>query len=270
MKLGFIANNDLPGIEQDARFAARHNFDGLEFNFWHNTSWSDFDTELNVAYVTEIRRILDRYGIKTASFGLWGSNHISLDAQERQASLDRLDRAIQYAEILGAEVLITGGGKIDAPLDDNVAAFVEVLPPFLQKAQAAGLRVALYAVHGQSFFESIEAYEKVWAHIPDVGIKLDPANVQHHGDDYLAWLRDHGDKVAHMHIKEHLYMDGQLVSQPAAGMGSIEWGKVFAFLYEHSYDGYLIIEPHGPKWSRPPLREKMLLLTQRYIKQFLV
>ena len=50
----------------------------------------------------------------------------------------------------------------------------------------------------------------------------------------------------------------------------IEWGKVMAFLYEYGYDGYLSIEPHGPKWSRPPLREKMLLLTQRYIGQFLV
>jgi len=73
-----------------------------------------------------------------------------------------------------------------------------------------------------------------------------------------------------VHIKEHLYMDGELVSQPAAGMGDIEWGKIMAFLYEHGYDGYLSIEPHGPKWGRPPLRRTMLLLTQRYIRQFLV
>lgn len=271
MKLGFIAMNDLPGVEQDARFAAEHGFEGLEFNFWHNTRWSDFDAELNVEYVTRMRKTLDRHGVKAASFGLWGSNHTSPDLAERQASLDRLDRAIQYAEILGAEILITGGGKIaEASLDENVAEFVKVFPPYLQKAQKAGLKVALYAIHGNSFFESIEAYEKVWAHIPDVGIKLDPANVQHHGDDYLAWLRDHGDRVTHVHIKEHMYMEGKLVSQPAAGMGDIQWGKVFALLYEHNYDGYLILEPHGPLWSRPPLREKMLLLTKRYIGQFLI
>jgi hypothetical protein len=45
---------------------------------------------------------------------------------------------------------------------------------------------------------------------------------------------------------------------------------VMAFLYEHNYDGYLVFEPHGPLWSRPPLREKMLLLTKRCIEQFLV
>jgi sugar phosphate isomerase/epimerase len=91
----------------------------------------------------------------------------------------------------------------------------------------------------------------------------------HHGDKYLPILRDYGDRVFHVHIKEHLYMDGELVSQPAAGMGDIQWGKVMAFLYEHNYDGYLSIEPHGPIWSRPPMRKTMLLLTQRYMDQFL-
>ncbi len=271
MKLGFIANNDLPGIEKDARFAAEQGFEGLEFNFWHNTSWSRFDEEMDDERATQMRAILDRHGVKTASFGLWGSNHISPDPAERQASLERLERATRYAQTLGAEVLITGGGKIpDAPLDENVAAFVEVFPPYLERAKKAGLTVALYAVHGNSFFESIEAYERVWERIPDVGIKLDPANIQHHGDDYLPILRDHGDKVFHVHIKEHLYMDGLLASQPAAGMGDIQWGKVMAFLYEHNYEGYLVFEPHGPLWSRPPLRDKMLILTKRYISQFLV
>ena len=125
-------------------------------------------------------------------------------------------------------------------------------------------------MHGNSFFESIEAYEKVWEHIPDVGIKLDPANIQHHGDEYLPILRDHGDHVYHVHIKEHLYMDGKLVSQPAAGMGDIAWGKVMAFLYEHGYDGYLSIEPHGPIWSRGEMRHTMLLLTRKYMSQFLL
>jgi sugar phosphate isomerase/epimerase len=271
MKIGFIAANDLPGIEKDAQFAVEHGFGGLEFNHWHNTRWSNFDAQVTDEYITQVRDILDKYGAQVASFGLWGSNHTSTDDQERRASLDRLDRTIHFAEILGAEVLITGGGQIPgASLDENVTAFVDVFPPYLEKAKKAGLKVALYAVHGNSFFDCIEAYEKVWEQIPDVGIKFDPANIQHHGDDYLPWLRDHGDKVSHVHIKEHLYMDGKLAAQPAAGMGDIQWGKVMAFLYEHNYDGHLIIEPHGPLWSRPPLREKMLLLTQRYIGQFLI
>jgi sugar phosphate isomerase/epimerase len=86
----------------------------------------------------------------------------------------------------------------------------------------------------------------------------------------VAVLHRHAARIQHVHIKEHLNHGGEVVSQPAAGMGDIHWGKVMAFLYEANYQGYLTIEPHGPLWSRPPLREKMLLLTQRYMKQFLV
>jgi len=265
MRLAFIAQNDLAGLEADAQFAAEQGFAGLEFNYW------DGFADLTVETVTEMRKILDRHGVRAASLGLWGWNHTATDAEERRISLAHLDRAIEFAERLGAEILITGGGNLPGgSLADNAAAFTEVFPPYLAKAEQAGLQVALYAVHGNSFLDSIAAYQKVWETIPNVGIKFDPANIRHHGDEYLPWLRDHGDRIYHVHIKEHLYMDGKLVSQPAAGMGDIAWGKVMAFLYEHNYQGYLCFEPHGPQWSKPPLRNKMLLLSKKYLSQFLL
>jgi sugar phosphate isomerase/epimerase len=271
MKVGFIGLNDLSGVEEDAKFAAKHGLAGIEYNYWHHPRRSSFDHDIDAEKVAKTRAILDEHGVRAASFGLWGPNHIAPDPVERQESLARLDKAIEYAKTLGAEVLITGGGQIpNGSLEENVAEFVKVFPPYLEKAQQAGLKVALYAVHGNSFFNSIEAYERVWEYIPDVGIKLDPANIMHHGEAYLPILRDHGDRVFHVHIKEHLYLDGELASQPAAGMGDVQWGKIMAFLYEHHYDGYLIIEPHGPIWSKPPLRDKMILLSQRYIGQFLL
>ena len=63
MKLGFIANNDLPGIEKDAQFAAENGFEGLEFNFWHSTKWSRFDDELSDEQVKKMRAILDKHGV---------------------------------------------------------------------------------------------------------------------------------------------------------------------------------------------------------------
>jgi sugar phosphate isomerase/epimerase len=265
MKLAFIGLNDLAGIEEDAKFAAENGFAGLEFNYWAGFKDLTADT------VAQMRKILDRYGVDCSALGLWGWNHIAPDAEERRISLGHLERAIQFAETLGAGVLITGGGRIpNGTSEQNVAEFVKVFPPYLAKARVAGLKVALYSVHGNSFFDSIEDYKRVWEHIPDVGIKFDPANIQHHGDDYLPILLDYGDHIYYMHIKEHLYMDGQLVAQPAAGMGDIQWGKVMAFLYEHNYTGYLSFEPHGPLWGKPPLRNKMLLLTKKYLAQFLL
>jgi len=265
MKLGFIAENNLAALEADARFAAENGFQGLEFNYW-----GPFD-DLTPETVGRMRQILDRHGLACSSFGLWGRNHLSENPQERAAALECLGRAIEFATMLGASVLTTGGGTL-SPDDQraNIEEFARVFPPFIEKASEAGMRFAIYPVHGGSFFRSIADYEAAWERGLEVGIKFDPANWHHAGLDYLAALRDHADKVAHVHIKEHLYLDGQVASQPAAGMGDIEWGKVMAFLYEAGYEGYLSFEPHGPKWSRPPLREKMLLLTKRHIAQFLV
>jgi sugar phosphate isomerase/epimerase len=265
MKFGFIGSNDLPGVEADAKFAKQNGFEGLEYNYW-----GDFK-DLTAETVKKMRGILDANGVRAAALGLWGWNHIALDLSAREEAHAMLGRAIEFAEALGAEVLITGGGEIpEATTEQNAAEFLTVFPPFLERAQKAGLTVAMYAVHGSSFFTSAEAYERVWEHMPEIRIKFDPANWKHHGDDYLALVRAHGDKIGYVHIKEHLYMGGQLTSQPAAGMGDIEWGKVMAFLYEHGYDGYLSVEPHGPLWSRDPLRETMLLLSKRHISQFLV
>lgn len=265
MKIGFIGVNDLKGIEEDAKFSVQHGLNGIEFNYWGNFK------DLTAQTVEQMRAALDKHGAKASALGLWGWNHIAPDAATREESLKQLDRAIDLGNKLGADILITGGGDIpEAPLEKKVETFAKVFPPFVKRAADAGLKIALYAVHGNSFFDSIKTYEKVWEQVPDVGIKLDPANIRHHGDDYLGMLKNHGNRVFHVHIKEHLYMGGELVSQPAAGMGDIEWGKVMAFLHEHDYQGYLSIEPHGAKWSRAPLRRKMILLSQRHIQQFLV
>lgn len=265
MKLGFIGWNDLPGVEADARFAAEHGFAGLEYNYWGE--FKDLESET----VAQMRRLLDAAGVRASALGLWGWNHLSPDTAEREAAHVMLSRAIAYAHTLGAEVLITGGGMIPgASVEEHAAQFARIFPPFLEAMDNAGLKPAMYAVHGNSFFDSIEAYQRVWERFPQVGIKFDPANWMHHGDDYLAVARDHGDKITYMHVKEHLYMDGELASQPAAGMGDVAWGKLFAFLYEYDYQGFLSIEPHGSKWGAGALREKMLLLTQRYIRQLLL
>ena len=264
-RMGFIGKNDLAGVETDSTFCAEYGFDGLEYNYWGNFE------ELTEETVETMREIHEKHGVRCLMLGLWGWNHLAPDADERARAHEMLGRAIEFAARLEAEVFTTGGGQMaDASLEENVAEFANVFPPFLEKIETAGMKPSFYAVHGNSFFDSIEAYERVWEKLPQVGIKFDPANWDHHGDDYLVIVRHHGDKITYMHIKEHLHHDGDLASQPAAGMGDIEWGKIFAFLYEHKYDGPISIEPHGPIWSRGEMRRKMLLLTQRYISQFLI
>jgi sugar phosphate isomerase/epimerase len=263
-KLAFIGQDSLQGVAEDAAFCVQHGFEGLEFNYWGNFEQLAEDT------VRRMADILAQHSVKCVMFGLWGWNHLAPDPVERQKAHAMLRRAIAFGRILKAEVLTTGGGVLSPVLAENVAEFGKVFPPLLQEMEAASLRPAFYAVHGKSFFDCIEAYERVWETLPQVGIKYDPANWRHHGADHLAVVRRYGNKVAHLHIKEHLYHHGELASQPPAGMGDIEWGKVFAFLYEHGYNGPLSIEPHGQIWSQGGMRRKLLLLTQRAISPLLI
>ena len=169
--MGFIADNDLAGLEADAQFAAEHGFQGLEFNYWGGFK------DLTLETVARMRKIMDRFGVGCSMLGLWGWNHMSTDATVRAEAHEMLGRAIDFAAVLGAEVFTTGGGQVEgADLERNVAEFQKVFPPFLKRIERAGMRPAMYAVHGNSFFSSLAAYERVWEEFPQVGLKFDPAN----------------------------------------------------------------------------------------------
>jgi sugar phosphate isomerase/epimerase len=263
MKLAFIGENDLAQVEADALFAREHGFSGLEYNYWREFR------DLPADKVRQMRAIHEKHGVRASMFGMWGYNPMSGDPAVREEHQTLLNRSIEFARMLNAEVIVLGAGDLPGePVGRKVKEFLKVWPPFLEKIEKAGLKPVFYAVHG-NMLANIEVFERVWEHI-DIRIKYDPANWDHAGLDYLDVVRRYGHKIGYVHIKEHLNMEKKAVSQPAAGMGSIEWGKVFAFLYEHNYSGWLSTEPHGPIWSKGAMRTKMLLLTRKYLDPFLV
>lgn len=265
MQLGFIGKNDLAGLEEDCAFARQYGLRGLEFNYW-----ADF-AQLDEPTVRGMKALLDRYGLACTTLGLWGWNHIAADDAVRSAAHGHLDRAIAFGELLGAPTLILGGGeRPGAGLEAQAQVFATEVRPYVDRAAGAGMKVALYGFHG-GFLMRQEAYEALWRHLPEVGVKYDAANIDHVGQDYLKLLRDHPDKIYHVHLKEHMYHGlNRVASQPAVGMGDIQWGKIMACLYEADYQGYLVIEPHSRPWATDRLRYTMIRLSAKYISQFLL
>jgi sugar phosphate isomerase/epimerase len=262
MQLAFIAQNDLQGLESDCRFAVRHNIHYLEFNFWDEFS------RINREYVKSIRGLLDSYGLGCASLGIWGYNHISADTSIRREAQYQRERAIEFAQLLGARSFVTGGGQISDVLDENVYTFANVMRPHIDAVHTAGMNFAVYGFHG-GFLTNLEAYDRLWSVVGDVGMKYDPANILQAGYDYLDVVRRQGRRIQHVHIKEVLFHQGERISEPPAGMGDIRWGPLMALLYEADYRGILSIEPHGHFWTRPGQRERMILLSRQYLLPFL-
>lgn len=264
-KLAFIGDNGLEGVESDSRLAAENGFHGIEYNFWGEFRDLKMDT------VKQMAAIHQKHGTRAAMLGTWGFNHLAADAAEREEAATLLDRQIEFAQVLKAEWIVTSCGQLyGEPIGASIPAFVKHFAPVKEKVQKAGLKLAFYALHGHSFLNSLALMERVWEIMPAMKLKYDPANWRLHGDDYLDIVRKYGNKIGYVHIKDQMYIDGRSVSEPPAGMGDIEFPKVLTFLYQHNYDGYLSIEPHGHIWGRGELRRKNILISKRYIETMLV
>lgn len=265
MKLAFIGDNDLDGVKADSRLAVENGFDGIEYNFWGEFPKVTMDT------VKQMAAVHKEHGTKAAMVGTWGFNHTATNAEERGEAHKLLDRQIEFAQVLKADWIVTSCGQIHGePVGASVKAFAETFAPIFKKVEAAGLKIAFYPLHGNSYIDSIETLERTWEVVPELKLKYDPANWASHGADYLQLVRQYGRKIGYVHIKDSMRKDGRGISEPPAGMGDIEFPKVMAFLYQHEYTGYLSIEPHGYTWGRGELRRKNILLSKKYLEPMLI
>jgi sugar phosphate isomerase/epimerase len=265
MKLSFIGDNHLEGVERDSSFAVEQGFDGIEYNFWGEFRTLTLDT------VKQMAAVHKKHGTKASMLGSWGFNHMARNLEERAEAHKLLDRQIEFAQELRADWIVTSCGEIHGePVGRQAAEFASTFEPFFAKIQKAGLKIAFYAVHGNSFLDSIEAMERAWEVVPELKLKYDPANWRSHGNDYLEIARRYAHKIGYVHIKDQIAMNGRSISEPPAGMGEIEFPKILTFLYQANYDGYLSIEPHGHTWGQGEMRRKLLLISKRYLEPMLV
>jgi len=215
-----------------------------------------------------MHQILDAYGLRCASYGLWGINHIAADAGIRHGACEARKQAIEIASILGAPLLILGGGEASHVLDENVFTFAHVMRHTIDELSQRHMQLAVYGFY-DGFLTTPDAFERLWTVIGDVGISLDAASILHAGFDYIEFVRRHGKRIRHVLVRDTLVHNGVRISEPPAGMGDIRWAKVIALLYEAEYHGALAIAPHG-NWARAGFREKMLLLAKQSLAPFLV
>jgi sugar phosphate isomerase/epimerase len=254
MQLGFVMHNDVQAFEAECRFAARHEFSALDIQVWHTTA------QLSVSTVTKMRQLLDAYGLRCAALSLWGVNHLAADSDIRRHAHHERMQITTYAEILGAAVVVMGAGDASKVLDENVMTFAHVMRPCIDALAAQQIPLALYGFY-DGFLDTPMAFERLWSVVGDVGIALDVASIVHAGHDYLDFVRRHGKRVRHVYVRDTLIQHGVRIAEPPAGMGDIAWGKVLGLLYEAEFAGVLAIAPHG-QWTRPGMRERMLLLSK--------
>lgn len=257
MRIGFIARPR----QDDFEFAALKDFPCVEFNFSDDLSALERASEVNLWR--------KKYEVDLSHVGLYGRNYLADNAAEREAHLGALRKVTDYAKAVGAPLVTTGGGLFEGASPTHLAErTTETLRPAIEYAESLGLKFAFYNCHWTNWVTGPEAWEPLLAALPTAGIKFDPSHPTYDGLDWSAHLAAWGHRVYHTHAKDTVFIGGKPFEDVPAGLGDTRWGRFFALLYHHGYQGDINIEPHSKTWDGD-LMYRGILLAREHLEQFL-
>lgn len=232
---------------KEARFqlAKRNNLDFIEFCVDVSQDLDGFCGGLG-----EVKALCEQYGIPVRALGRWGADKISADGKIIEQELQNSYRLIDAAKELGCTVFNTGVNYVDGiSYYSNIGASVDFLQKLVDYGRSKGVRIATFNCRWNNYVCDDERYRLIHGHIPELGIKFDPSHSIYAGEDYLEVMKTWGARFYHVHIKGSLYIGGERVDDPPAGMDGTNWGALMSMLYYHKYDGTLSIEPHSATWQ---------------------
>ena len=260
MKLGIIR-----GYNEDAfRYTKEHGLDFIEVctNF-------DNETRAFIDAKDETKKLIEKYELPILSVGRWNSEPIKEGKINREV-VASLKEQIAAAAQLGSPVFNLGVNRDESvSLYKNYVLAVEYLSEMLEWAGEKNITLALYNCSWNNFLYEDKTWEVVLPELPELMIKYDCSHAYYRGTDYVSELYKWSDRVAHMHIKGTMALNGNYVDDPPAGIDSIEWSRVFAVLYKAGYDRTLSIEPHSGVWQGE-LGELGINFTIDFIKKFIL
>jgi len=189
---------------------------------------------------------LDRTGLqRTALTSLApDTNAVSPDPAVRAKAGEHLAWAIDMAATLGAETLcgpfhsafkhFTGVG----PTEDELCWSAEVLRGAAERAQAAGVQLAIEALNRFECYlvntmGDLRALVRRVDH-PGLGVHYDTHHMHIEERNAGAAIELVQDELRHVHISEN--------DRGVPGTGQVHWSDTFAALHRVGYDGWLTIE----------------------------
>jgi sugar phosphate isomerase/epimerase len=187
-------------------------------------------------------------------------NNLDPDEATRAKAHAHLRRLIDVAAG-GAGLVCTFAGADPAlPLDTNLERFRELWPPLVGHAEERGVRIAIENCPmvswpgGTNLAYSPVAWDAMFEAFPMLGLNLDPSHLHWLGIDIERAVRDYGDRIFHVHVKDTEIVRDELYRQSILshgagwqhgripGRGEIDWAGFVGALREAGYDGVLSVE----------------------------
>jgi inosose dehydratase len=189
----------------------------------------------------------------------------SLGTAHRQVEEVATTFAAAGADVFVAALVMDAGWSPPAPLDDaRFSTLVEHLGAIAELVAAQGLTFALHP-HAGTLVETAADVERMLG-ATDVGWCLDTGHLLIGGGDPVAFVREHGDRVVHVHLKDvdagvaARYRAGELTLMGATraglfrplGQGDASISSVLAALDAHGYERWLVLEQDAALTGEEP------------------
>jgi sugar phosphate isomerase/epimerase len=230
-----------------------------------------------------VKALLDKYpDVEIHVLGR-AQNYLVGDASAREKRAALLRRDIEAAAELGIGVVNVFAGRDPyKTVEENLPIFAEVFTPLVEVAERYGVRLAMencaqrnWWPAGGNLASTVENWRMLFELIPSpyLGLTFDPSHFVWQGMDYLAALREFGERVYYVHAKDTEVLQDQLAVKGIYGQGwwryrlpgwgSIDWVGFFTGLMEIGYEGPVGIEAEDPLWSENDAKLKQGILKAR-------
>lgn len=248
---------------------------------------TDF-TEATAEHVRDLMRI---HGVKVSGLGYY-PNPLDPDPAHRQLVGEHLKKVIRAAPQIGVTVVNTFVGRDwRKSQEDNFDQFLEVWPPVIAAAKAAGVKIGiencpmLFSADewpgGKNLAVSPAVWRKLFDAFPDgtLGLNIDPSHLVWQFIECGRAVRDFGQHIVHVHAKDERIDRTKLHEggiyglgwhQPKLpGLGDVNWGEFFAALTDTGYDGPVCIEVEDRAYEGSlEARKRALRQSRKFLEPF--
>jgi len=306
MKLGFVsAILDTWTYEEMMDFAHDHGFECVEVACWPQgkaerryAGVSHIDAERVLeddSYANHILTYSQEKNVQISSLAYY-PNTMDGDLEKREQAVAHLKNLIRASHKLGVGMVTTFIGRDQTKtVEENLELVKEVWPSIIELAEELDVKIGIENCPmlfgkdqwpgGQNLMTTPAVWRKVFEILPskNLGINYDPSHFVWQMIDYIKPIYEFKDKIFHVHYKDiKVYRDKlndcgimayplDFMSPKLPGLGDVEWGKYVSALTDIGFDGCTCIEVEDKAFEGTKEKvEKSLILSQTYLKQFVI
>ncbi len=199
-------------------------------------------SELSAAEVTDLKRLMDEYGISASSIGSpVGKTKLSEDFA---AHFEMFKGVVETANALGAKYIrifsfYHDGGEWTEEERAEVIKRLKKMSAYAAENGVVLLHENEKGIYGDTAARCADIMRELYS--DSFKAVFDPANFVQCGEDTKNAYNLMQDYIEYIHIKDAKNSDGTVV--PAGmGDGNVEW--LMKQLFENGYHGFLSLEPH--------------------------